>query len=52
MTFNIRLASVAERALRYVLVIFVPVSALTLAVAPVAASVAYGRELSPRPTCT
>lgn len=37
------LASAAEQALRYVVVVFVPVSALTLAVAPVAVSVAYGR---------
>jgi len=37
------LAAAAGQALRYVLVVFVPVSTLTLAVAPVAASVAYGR---------
>ena len=37
------LAVSADRSLRYVLAIFVPVSALTLAVAPVAASTAYGR---------
>jgi putative peptidoglycan lipid II flippase len=37
------LSSAAEQALRYVLVVFVPLSALTLAVAPVAVSAAYGR---------
>jgi putative peptidoglycan lipid II flippase len=37
------LASAAERSLRYVLAVFTPISALTLAVAPVAVAVAYGR---------
>lgn len=37
------LASAAGRALQYVLVVFVPISALTLAVAPIAVSTAYGR---------
>lgn len=37
------LASATGQALRYVVVVFVPVSALTLAVAPVAVSAAYGR---------
>ena len=37
------LASATEQALRYVTAIFVPISALTFAVAPLAVSVAYGR---------
>ncbi len=37
------LATATSKTLRYVIAIFVPVSALTLAVAPVAASVVYGR---------
>lgn len=37
------LGASADRSLRYVLAVFVPISLLTLAVAPVAASVAYGR---------
>ena len=37
------LAASADRSLRYVFAVFVPVSALTLAVAPVATSAAYGR---------
>lgn len=37
------LASAAARALRYVVVVFVPLSALTMAVAPIGVSVAYGR---------
>jgi putative peptidoglycan lipid II flippase len=37
------LASAAGQALRYVIVVFVPIAALTLAVAPVAVSTAYGR---------
>jgi putative peptidoglycan lipid II flippase len=37
------LAFVTAQILRYVIAVFVPVSALTLAVAPVAASVLYGR---------
>lgn len=38
-----RLASATEQALRYVTAVFVPISALTLAVAPLAVAVAYGR---------
>jgi putative peptidoglycan lipid II flippase len=37
------LADSADRSLRYVFAAFVPIAALTLAVAPVAASAAYGR---------
>jgi putative peptidoglycan lipid II flippase len=37
------LADAAVRALQYVIVAFVPIAALTLAVAPVAVSTAYGR---------
>ena len=37
------LASMAERSLRYVLAVFMPLSVLTLAVAPIAVRVAYGR---------
>jgi len=37
------LAAAASQALRYVIAVFVPVAVLTLAVAPVAVSVAYGR---------
>ncbi len=37
------LASSAERSLRYVVAVFMPVSLLTLAVAPLAVSTAYGR---------
>ncbi len=37
------LASAAGQALRWVLVVFVPLAALTLAVAPIAVSAAYGR---------
>jgi putative peptidoglycan lipid II flippase len=37
------LASTAERSLRYVLAVFMPLSALTLAVAPIGVAVAYGR---------
>ena len=37
------LASAAERSMRYVGVVFMPISTLTLAVAPVAVAVAYGR---------
>ena len=37
------LASSAERSIRYVIAVFMPVSALTLAVAPLAVATAYGR---------
>ncbi len=37
------LASAAERSMSYVAAVFMPVSALTLAVAPIAVAVAYGR---------
>lgn len=37
------LASATERSIRYVLALFVPVAALTIAVAPVAVAVGYGR---------
>ncbi len=37
------LASTAERSLRYVLAVFMPLSAITLAVAPIGVAVAYGR---------
>jgi putative peptidoglycan lipid II flippase len=37
------LASTAERSLRYVLAIFMPLAAITLAVAPIGVAIAYGR---------